>query len=168
MAYSPELIEQMIKSQDAFVWETDAWEQRQRGSRWYIVMSVVALGFVAYAVLTGNFLFAFLILLAAAILIVTGHQSAHRVLVQIGQNGVVLDGKLYEHKKISNFSVIYHPPETKLLYLEGENIICPRLRIPLEDQDPIQIRNFLKQYLDENLVLQEEHISDILGRLLKI
>ena len=75
---------------------------------------------------------------------------------------------MYEFKDLTNFSIIYHPPETKLLYIETSNVIKPRLRIPLDEQNPIEIRNHLKDFLDENTVLQEEHFSDILARLLKI
>ncbi|MBU1032537.1 MAG: hypothetical protein ABII13_03320 [Patescibacteria group bacterium] len=168
MPYSKELLNEFIKAQDKYVWEIPAWEERDRSSRWYIIMSIVAVGFVIYAVITGNFLFAFFILLAAAILVFAGHQKPHNVLVQLGQNGIVFDGRLYEYKDIENFSIIYHPPETKLLYLECGNFIRPRLRVSLEDQDPIEIRNHLKQHVDENLLLQEEHLSDILARLFKI
>ncbi len=168
MPYGKQLLDEIIKAQDNFVWETAAWEKRDRGPRWYFIMSAVALAFVVYAVATNNFLFAFLILLCAIILILAGHEEPHAALVQIGRNGVVVDGKLYEYKALTNFSIIYHPPETKLLYIETSNVIKPRLRIPLDEQNPIEIRNHLKDFLDENTVLQEEHFSDILARLLKI
>ncbi|MBI4139318.1 hypothetical protein HY479_04205 [Candidatus Uhrbacteria bacterium] len=168
MPYSQELLDDIIKAQDVFVWETSAWEKRERGPRWYLIMSVVALAFVIYAVFTNNFLFAFLILLSAIILVLAGHEEPHPALIQIGRNGVVVDGKLHEYKDLSNFSIVYHPPQTKLLYVETNSLIRPRLRLPLDEQNPIELRDHLKQYLDENLLLQEEHLSDILARLFKI
>lgn len=168
MPYSQELLDDMIKAQDAFVWEAPSWERRNRGPRWYLIMSIVAIAFVIYAVATNNFLFAFLILLIAIVLVLAGNQEPENVLVQIGKNGVVVDGRLYEYKDLSNFAIIYHPPETKVLYLESNRIAIPRIRLFLNDQNPIHIRNHLKGYLDENLALQEEHLSDIVARLLKI
>ena len=168
MAYSPELLDQIIKAQDMFVWETPSWEKRERGPRWYLVMSLVAVAFVIYAVVTGNFLFAFLILLGAIILILAGNKEPQPILVQIGRNGVVVDGRLYEFKDIDNFTVIYQPPETKLLYLELKSMLRPRLRIEMDEQNPLEIRNHLKQFVDEDLALQGEHISDTIARLLKI
>ncbi|MCI0479630.1 hypothetical protein L0Y59_03735, partial [Candidatus Uhrbacteria bacterium] len=123
---------------------------------------------LVYAVVTANFMFAFLILLAAIILVLAGNEDPHSVLVQVGMNGVVLDGRLYEFKDLSNFSIVYHPPETKILYLETKNVVKPRLRIPLDGQNPVEIRDHLKKFMEENLLLQEEHFSDIVARLLKI
>jgi hypothetical protein len=40
--------------------------------------------------------------------------------------------------------------------------------LELMDQDPVELRSHLRQYLREDLDLQGEHLSDILGRLLKI
>jgi hypothetical protein len=168
MPYSQELLDEIIKAQDSFVWEIAAWEKHDRGPRWYMIMSIVAIAFVIYAVITGNFLFAFIILLSAIIIILAGHDEPHRALIQIGKNGVVVDGKYHEYKDLSNFSIVYHPPQTKLLYLETGSVIRPRIRLQLDEQNPLELRQHLKQYLDENLHLQEEHFSDIVARLLKI
>ncbi|MBU0540526.1 hypothetical protein KKF59_04655 [Patescibacteria group bacterium] len=168
MPYSEELLQDIIKAQDDFVWEVEAWEKNSRGSRWYLVMSIVVVAFVLYAVVTGNYLFAFIILLSAILIVLAGNEESHTALIQVGRNGIVVDGRLHEYKDLANFSIIYHPPQTKLLYLETGNLIRPRLRISLEEQNPLEIRSHLKQYLNENLLLQEEHISDILARLLKI
>ncbi|MEO5927041.1 MAG: hypothetical protein ABIO72_00010 [Patescibacteria group bacterium] len=168
MPYSPEVLEGLIKAQDAFVWEAPDKEVRDRGPRWYLIMSGVALAFVVYAIITGNFLFAFLILLVAIILVLAGNQAPENILIQIGKNGVVVDGKLYEFKDLYRFAIVYHPPETKVLYIESKKVYQPRLRLFLEDQNPLEIRTYLRTYLEEDLDLQEEHVSDIVARLLKI
>jgi len=168
MPYSPELLEEMIKAQDVFVWEAPAQERRNHGPRWYIIMSLIALAGVIYAVLTGNMLFALLILLVAIILVLAGNQEPDTILIQIGENGMVVDGKLYEYKDLSNFSIVYQPPETKVLYVESNKFTSPRLRLFLDEQNPLEIREHLKKYLNENPALQEEHLSDIVARLLKI
>ncbi len=168
MAFSQTFQDEMIKAQDAFVWEAPAWEKRNRGPRWYLIMSLIAAAFVIYAVITGNFLFAFLILLVAIILVLAGNKEPDTVLVQIGKNGVVVGGRFYEFRELANFAIVYHPPETKVIYFETNRYLSPRLRLFLGEQNPIDIRDHLKQYLDENLALQEEHLSDIVARLLKI
>jgi hypothetical protein len=168
MPYNDELLQEIIKAQDAFVWEAPDREARVRGPKWYLIMSAVALLFVIYAVVTGNFLFAFLILLIAIILVLAGNAAPEKTLIQIGKNGVVVGGKMYEFKDLSSFAIIYQPPETKVLYIESNKITQPRLRIFLQDQNPLEIRSHLKGYLNEDLDLQEEHLSDIVARLLKI
>ena len=168
MPYSPELLEEIIKGQDSFVWEAPSRERRNRGPRWYIITSIIAVVLVIYAVVTSNFLFALLILLGAILLVATGNQEPERILIQVGKNGVVVDGRLYEYPAIQQFAIVYQPPYTKILYIEPKSVFQPRVRIYLEEENPVEIRNHLKQYVQENLALQDEYISDILARLLKI
>jgi hypothetical protein len=123
MPYNQEVLDGLVKAQDAFVWEAPDREERQRGPRWYLIMSAIALAFVVYAVATGNFLFAFIVLLVAIILVLAGNQAPENVLIQIGKNGVVVDGKLYEFKDLNKFAIIYHPPETKVLYIESKKAL---------------------------------------------
>ena len=168
MAYTPEFLEKLAQAQDLFVWEAPAWEHKERHPHWYLWMSLIALLFAAYAVFTGNFLFAFIIFLIAIILVLAGNEGPHTMLVQIGLNGVVVDGRLYLYDQLHEFAVIYHPPETKVLYLEPKSYVKPRIRVSLADQDPVSIRDHLRQFLQEDLDLRDEHLSDIFGRLLKI
>lgn len=169
MAYSKELLEQMAKAQDVFVWETASFERVERGPRWYIWMMVVAVALTAYAIYTQNYLFAFIILLTAIILILAANkQDPRNVLIQVGTNGVVYDGTFYQYDALSDFAIIFQPPETKILYIQPKGLVGIRLRIDLDDQDPVALRNHLKKYMDEDLNLQEEHFSDTVARLLKI
>jgi hypothetical protein len=168
MPYHQELEDEIVKAQDTFAWEAPDREERRRGPRWYLIMSAVALVFVVYAVATGNFLFAFLVLLVAIILVLAGNQPPQNILVQIGKNGVVVDGTFYNYRDLSSFAIIYQPPDTKVLYIEPSKALRPRLRIFLEGQNPLHIREHLKGYLREDLDLQDEHLSDIVARLLKI
>ncbi len=168
MAYTREFLDQISGAQDAFVWEADLWEAQPRSSRWYLWMAGIAIALFTYALFTTNYLFAFIVILTSIILVLAGNEQPRRGLVQIGHNGIVHDGNLYLFDKIQDFALVYQPPELKLLYIQPKNPLKPRLRINLEDQDPIALRNHLKAYVDENLVLRGEHYSDIFARLLKL
>jgi hypothetical protein len=165
---NPALEEDLIQAQDAFVWEAPAFERHERSTRWYGVMALVALVLVAYAIWTANFLFAFLILLAAIMLVLAGNEASPPVLIQIGDNGVVWDGEFIPYEQIRHFAIIYQPPEVKVLYIQPRNLMRPRLRIDLGGQDPVDLRNHLKQYAFEDLKLQEEHASDTFARLFRL
>jgi hypothetical protein len=165
---TPELEQRMADVQDAFVWETPAYERYERGPRWYVIMSVVALVLVGYAVWTGNFLFAFLILLAAIILLLAGNEHPPTVLAQVGHNGIVWNGDYLPFDRVGHFAIIYQPPDVRVLYIQPRSMILPRLRIPLGDQDPLTLRNHLKQYVQEDLTLQDEHASDMIARILRM
>jgi hypothetical protein len=166
--YNPDLERKIAEAQDAFVWEAPEYERYERGPRWYLIMSIVALVGVAYAIWTANFLFAFLILLAAIILVLAGNEHPKRTLVQVGHNGVVWQGDYLPFERIRDFAIIYQPPDVKVLYLNPRNIVLPRLRIDIGDQDPVVLREHFKQYLDEDLALRDEHASDMLARLFRL
>ena len=168
MAFTKEFIDEMTKAQDMFVWEAPSWEYVERGPRWFLWMSLVALVLAAYAIYTANYLFAFIILLTGLILVFAANEKPRKVLVQIGNNGIVYDGKLHMFDKIHDFAILYHPPHLRVLYVEPSAAFAPRLRISLEDEDPVAIRNHLRKFVEEDLDLQEEHVSDIFGRLLKL
>lgn len=164
---NPELEQELVDAQDLFVWETPAYERYERGPRWYAIMALVAIALVAYAVWTSNFLFAFLILLGAILLVLAGNEHPPAVLVQVGENGVVWDGDLLPFDDIQQFSIVYQPP-VKVLYVQPKSAVRPRLRIDLGDQDPVELRDHLKQYVLEDLDVQEEYPSDIFARLLRL
>ncbi len=154
--------------QDRFVWETPSFEKTERPPSWYMILGVLSLFLLAYAIWTENFLFAFFILLADITLIIGHNQTPHTVLVQVGEHGVVWDGKLYLYPDLEHFAIIYDPPYAKTLYLQQKTGLQPRIRIHLQDQDPIPLREHLRQYLRENLDLRNEYSSDIFARLLRL
>ncbi len=168
MAYTAETLRQIAEAQDVFVWEMPEHEYHPRTTNWYLIVSLVALAGVGYSIWTMNYLFGLIILLSAVVLLLAGNEEPRKILVQIGHNGVVVDGNLITWEKLHNFSLIYHPPFTKVLYMDRKYSPKPRLKLFLEDEDPVVIREHLMQYLPENLVLRDEHFSDILGRLLRI
>ena len=168
MAYSKEFLDEMINAQDVFAWETPSWEHAERGPKWYLWMAGVSAVLLLYAVFTANYLFALIILLVGIIIVLAGNEPPRTVLVQVGHNGVVVNGQLYQFGELLEFAIVYHPPHIKVLYLQPKSYVRPRLRVSLEEQDPVEIRNHLKQYLQEDLDLREEHFSDIIGRLLRM
>lgn len=168
VTYDPSVEEALIQGQDAFVWETKLYPSYPRSRSWYFWLTAGSILLVSYALYTSNFLFAFIILLCAIITVVAGNEESPAVLAQIGELGVVWDGKLYLYRELKAFTVIYQPPYTSVLYIETSGTTQQRIRIPLEDQDPVEVRSHLQAYLKENTDLQTEQTSDILGRLLRI
>ena len=166
--YAEQVEHSLTALQDTFVWETVSFEKYERSPKWYAVTGVISLFLLAYSVWTENFLFAFLILLADITLILGYRRNPHPVLVQIGDNGIVWDGKFHAYDEIEHFAIVYQPPTAKVLYIQPKDSLHPFFRIDLEEQDPIPLREHLRQYLPENLDLQNEHPSDMLGRLLRI
>jgi len=166
-ALDPVYEEHIIELQDRFVWEIPEYDRHERGPKWYMASTVVALVLVGYSIWTANYLFAFIVLISAIILILAGNEHPEAVLVQIGDNGIVFHGDFISFDKIHNFAIVYQPPDIRVLYIEPKTL-RPRLRIPLGDQDPVAIRNHLRQYISEDLEQKDEHASDILAKVFKL
>jgi hypothetical protein len=167
MRYEPEFEEDLIRAQDAFVWEAPAYDRHERGRKWYAIMGLVAVLLVAYAIWQANFLFAFIILIAAIILALSGNEKPRKVLVQIGRNGLVWNGDFLSFDEIDNFAIVYQPPHIRVLYVEPKSMLRPRMRVHIGEQDPVAIRDHMRDYVREDLDLRDEHASDILARLFK-
>lgn len=167
-SFVPEVEDAVIKSQDRFVWEAPAYAKYDRGPKWYLIMALAAVALISYAIYTANFLFAFIILLMGILLLLVGNKDPERVLVQVGENGIVWNGRLMLFQDLEHFGLVYQPPYTKILYVEAKSPVMPRLRIDLEDQDPIELRTHLRKFMKEDADLQNEYLSDIFARLLRI
>ena len=96
-------------------WEVDEYRRHDRPFRWYITITVIGVALILYALLTANFLFAIIILLFGVISFLAGLREPERVDVHITNNGAVLGQSFYPYKEIKDFSIVYEPPEVKVL-----------------------------------------------------
>jgi len=149
-------------------WTVQEYNRHQRGLWWYIFMISTGLGLVFYGLFTNNFLFALIIILAAIILFIQSYQEPPQVIFQITELGVILGNRFYSYSRLSNFYVIYQPPEIKTLFIRPKNSLRPLIRVPLLDENPLTVRDSLKTFLEEDLEKEAEPMSDLFARRWKI
>lgn len=145
-------------------WVIKEYIQYDHPRAWYIIMGVFGLFFLAYSIVSGNLLFAAIIILSAIILFMQSKQSPVDVGIAVTDAGVVVGHRFYPYKELEDFFIVYQPPEVKMLYIDTKSPLRPLLRLPLGDKNPIQIRADLRQFLTENLDKEEEPLSDKFGR----
>ena len=90
------------------------------------------------------------------------------VQILILEDGMIIGEKFIEYKEIKEFYIVYQPPTIKNLYIQPKNQLKPRIAIPLEKQNPVEIRELLLKYIDENLEKEEIPTSESISRLLKL
>ena len=149
-------------------WSVPEYEQYSRGPYWYIIMGSISLILVIYAVFTGNFLFALILILAGIIMFLQSHQMPRQISFKITETGLVLGRKFYSYNEFENFYLFYNPPEVKTLFIQPVSVMQPALRIPLLDQNPLEVKFALRQYIAEDAGKSEEPTSDTLSRRFKI
>lgn len=150
-------------------WTFPEYEKPQRGSWWYVIMIALGGGLAAYALFDGNFLFALIIILFAFILF-THHRSEPMTLAfTVYETGLQIGDKFYLFREVESFSVIYEPPMVKRLYIVLKNAVLRKeIAIPLRNQNPLNVRSLLLDFLTEDLEREEETLNDTLARVFKI
>jgi hypothetical protein len=131
-------------------------------------MGGVALLLVGYAFVSANYLFALIIVLFVIILYLHNLQEPLAVPFAITTAGIIVGKKFYRYSELKNFWIIYQPPLVKNLYFTLNQVFRHRLQVPLLDHDPRPIRDYLSQYLSEDLEQEEEPLSDRMARLFKL
>jgi len=147
-----------------FAWSIPEYEEHDRTRAWFVIMLVAGALFVLYAIVTSNFLFALIVVLFGIILFLQSHQKPIIIPFQITELGIVLNNRFYPYDELQEFFMVYSPPDVKMLFVETKSHTRPRLRIPLMDMDPNEIRATLREFLPENVEKAEEPFSDMFAR----
>ncbi len=149
-------------------WETWEYPPMERSRRWYVIASIIALAILLYALLTANFVFAVIVLMFAVIQLLRDLRKPARVDVHITTAGIVFGNDFYPYESFRDFSIVYYPPDVKILYVAFTGIMNPTLTIPLEDVNPNDVRESLVPYAFENLNRNREYLTDLVSRLYKL
>ena len=149
-------------------WEVDEYPRYERTRTWFIWIGIIGTLLMIYAFYTANSLFAIIILMLGIITLVSMTSEPGRMSVIVTTTGVVVGDKYYEYRIIKDFSIVYDPPEVKLLYLGVDSPWIPVVSIPLEDIDPNKVRKHLLVTCIENLDRSTERLTDLVRRLYKI
>lgn len=151
-----------------FEWVVSEYEKHDRSRRWYIIMALIGTALLLYSVISGNYLFTLVVVLFGIVLFLQDIQQPMEVQFAITETGIVVGNQYYPFKEVANYWIIYNPPEVKNIYFATNNVLKHRIQIPLLDNDPLPIRDFLNQFIVEDIDQEEEPLSDRLGRVFKL
>ncbi|MDO8582216.1 MAG: hypothetical protein Q7S16_05080 [bacterium] len=149
-------------------WKFSEFENHERGTAWYFWTTLVGGILLLWAIFSGNFLFALILVLVALLLMLYERRGARIITCVITDTGIVVDETLHRYKDITNFRIVYQPPTVKKLYLAFPSALRPRLTIAITDQNPLALRKILQKHLTEDLETEGEPLSDTLSRIFKI
>ncbi len=150
-------------------WQVPEYDKHEKGRGWYIFYSIVAFLLILYSFLSGNFLFAVIIIIAAIVIVLRDGQESNLIKISLTEEGVIVGKKFHDYDEFKNFSIVYKPKlEVKNLYFEFNNSLKLRLSIPLEKMNPLLIRKNLLKYLPEDLDRTDRPLSEELGKLFKL
>ncbi len=149
-------------------WEFPEFIQHSRSGTWFTVMSILLVGMLAYSYLSKNLLFAIILVLFVIIYFIIERRGPVVIQFAITEDGLLINDKFIEYAELDEFYIIYYPPDIKNLYFQPRNRFKEKIVVPLEDQNPMAIRQTLLKYLAEDLEKEEIPPSESLSRIFKI
>jgi len=150
-------------------WEFPEFNKYQISKTWYFIMGIIIIALITFCIFTQNYLFLLIIIIFITIFFLRVKREPHIVNLQIFEDGIQIgENTFYEWKDINKFWIIFEPPEIKNLYLDFKMGIRPSINISLQNQNPVEIRNLLLQYIQEDLEKENESFSDGLSKLMKL
>lgn len=149
-------------------WQFQEFFQHQRGRVWYIIFILAIVGLLIFAYTSKNPLFAIIIILGLIVYVISEKRGPQTIEIALTEDGVILHNKFIDYEDLDSFYIIYYPPLVKNLYLQPRNSFKPLISIPLEDQNPVEIRRLLLAYLAEDLEKEEAPLTEGLTHRLKL
>jgi len=149
-------------------WEFPEYTKYKRSKVWFVVMAIISAAVLIWTILSGNFLFAIIIIMVILIYVFQERREPMTIKLNIREDGLEIGRNFYNYRDLRDFWIIYQPPEVKKIYVSFKSKIAAPLVISLENQNPLKIRKTLLEYLPEDLEKEEEPASDSLSRTFKI
>jgi hypothetical protein len=151
-----------------FTWKFEEFKKGHRGKTWYTIAGLLGALLLIYAVVTENFTFAVLLVLMAFVYFMLEWSAPGPVRCTIGDTGIIIGGKFYRYTDIESFWILFQPPIVKNLYFRFKGSKSPKFSIPLEDIDPVALRQILLAFLTEDLEQEDMPISESWGKIFKL
>ncbi|MFA4872237.1 MAG: hypothetical protein WC610_04260 [Patescibacteria group bacterium] len=155
-------------SEVVFSWRCPEDVKYKKNIWWYLISIVALVLIVWWAVADGNPLFAIFLVLFYFLTIIYEFREPQLVDVVITPDGVKLGSRFHYYKSFDHFYIVYKEKGVKNLYLEFKNFLRGRLIISIEGQNAVEIRQYLLNFLDEDLEREEEPLSERLRRWLRL
>jgi hypothetical protein len=150
-------------------WAFPEFESHERSRLWYLIAGVIFILLLIYAITSLNFLFAVVLVMVGIIWLIKERETPLTVSFSITDEGLEIDNNFYDYDALENFYIIYKPEvDSKNLYFHFKSKIRPRLSIPLREENPVEIRNILLQYIKEDLEQKDIPTSEWLSKIMKL
>lgn len=152
----------MAKVSSFVEWETLDRPVKERGSEWFISVAIIAFAIAVASVILANYIFAILVIVGTASLLLHSIKIPKQITVRIFDKGVLLDRMLYPFDGLVSFYINEH--ENKLL-LKTNKAFLPIIAIAIESMGAEEIRKVLSKNIIEEEIEESfwEKLMDHFG-----
>ncbi len=138
-------------------WEAPEYLYRPKGPRWFWGLGGAGLILLVIAFLfDDNFLSVLVIMLALTAILLFAQKKPRVIHCEITKVGITIDKRFFPFSSLSAFGVDADE-QNPLLFLTSQKLLMPMIIVPLNDQNPGDIQDFLRNYLPEEKL--EEPLS---------
>ncbi|MBI4099244.1 hypothetical protein HY442_01790, partial [Candidatus Parcubacteria bacterium] len=116
---------------------------------WHLTVMGAAAIFAIFGVLTENPLFVVIVGLSAILILVYGSRQPALLSVRIDQAGITINQQRREWKELNSFWVSADAGNRREIRLRTAQWLTPVLSIPLANQDPTAVREYVAEFLPE-------------------
>jgi hypothetical protein len=146
-------------------WTAPEFEYYHKDKSWLVMVGLIAAGLFLWALLTKNIIFALLIGLSYFATMAYGLKKPAPVKLVVTSQGIKINQTLYEFDNLKSFWIFYQPPQVREISLRSKKTIMPYIKLPLGEQNPVEVREVLLKYLPERK--HKESLIDNFARSLK-
>lgn len=155
------------KLPETITWKALSHEHHHRSSGWYLMLGIVSLGLIGFGIYNHSILTVLTFILIILVVLILSAQRPRLLTYKASQTGISVGNTHYPYKIIKTFWIVYDPPQTKTLNFETTAYLNNRVSLQLADQNPVELKLFLSEYLPEDLD-HEDSITETLAKNLKI
>lgn len=129
-------------------WQAPEYYHRDKSADWYWAVGIIALSAAGTAIILDNVIFGLVIIIATFSLMMYASRRPATIDIEINERGVKTGKMYYPYSNLESFWVEENHSYPKIL-LKSKNVIVPHIVIHIEDEDPNEIRDFLREHLTE-------------------
>lgn len=133
---------------NTIVWSALEHEYEHKDPDWFWAIGIIAISIAVVSVISGNTLFALLVLLSAVILFMHAIKKPRMIQVEIHEQGILLDNTPFPYDILESFFIIEHKDKPRII-LKSKKIFIPYIVVPLEEEKQTEIREYLLRHLPE-------------------
>lgn len=129
-------------------WQAPEYYHREKSADWYWAVGIISLSAAATAIILGNALFGLLVIIGTFSLLLYASRKPSIVDIEINENGIKVGKIYYPYRNLESFWVEENHSYPKIL-LKPKKFFVAHTVIHIEDEDPTEIRDFLREHLTE-------------------
>jgi len=133
-----------------FSWDSPEFEFKEKRKDWYWILGIVAVLVIVAAVLLHNYLFGFLVLIAAFLMLRLSTHSPLDLSIEVSQHGIKIHNEMYPYESIKQFWISYNKDNQAILLLLTAQKITPMVSVVIDQRiDLMELRGYLGEFIAE-------------------